>query len=512
MLDPHREVVALHPVEPAVVAPVQRAVVQRRDVPRAVPLEHELGDGAAVLVHHVMGAGLRDGILEPAPATRVVALAGVDDHQVDRPGRIGGPLVEVGRRSPHRRCVVRRSGCRRRGAGARCRRGRKAWPSSGARERTVHVTRVRRTAFVEPDVAVAGHDGGPRLDVRPVDAGLARVQVEQRGRGADVGDGIVARRLDGYPCECGSPLERRASQRHDPERRSPPGEFFRPFYHLPAGLHPAEPGEQCRRHVELGPSRPERGVEWRRSGGGRRDVGDHLAGGARLHRRMTAGGEQDEQRRRRLAHGPCFTSSSRRAGPASSVTRYGSFVGRPRTHSTWPSKSHTSFTSWTAGKPGTRSRCRGTGLPWSSCARAGSRWTTRRSLPATDTTSPGPQLRTGPAAYSTRKPGALSVESSNTTRSYPRADAAVTERSMAAGTPARVGLSRCTGAVVPAKVVSCDTDAGAALGAPRADWRGSLPRHAAQTSAAKATGTKRRGMSCAITPPVGRGRLTHQYS
>src|SRR5437588_8688210 len=83
---------------------------------------------------------------------------------------------------------------------------------------------------------------------------------------------------------------------------------------------------------------------------------------------------------------------------------------------------------------------------------------------------------------------------------------------MAAGTPARVGLSRCTGAVVPAKVVSCDADAGVALGAPRADWRGSLPRHAAQTSAAKATGTKRRGMVGVIPRSIGSRRLTHQYS
>ena len=243
VLDPDREVVALHPVEPAVVAAVQRAVVQRGDVPRAVALRHELGDFASLFAHRVMRADLRDRIYEPAPAARVIAFAGVDDHQVDHAGRIGRPLVEVGRRSPYRGRVIRRSARRRRRTGARCSGGREARAGSGACERSINLARVCRPRFGELDAAIAGRDAGPGLDTRPVDAGLACVQVEQCGCGADVRHGIAARRLHRHARERRSPFQCRAPQGHDPERRRAPGEFLRPLYHLPARLRPADPRE-----------------------------------------------------------------------------------------------------------------------------------------------------------------------------------------------------------------------------------------------------------------------------
>ena len=301
--------------------PVQGAVVQRRDVPRAVALEYELGDFASFFAHHVVGAGLRHGIHEPAPAAGVVALTGVDDHHVNRARRIGRPLVKIGGWPPHRGRVVGRSGRRRRGAGARCGGRHEPRPGPRADEGSVHCARVRRASLGELDAAVAGHDGRPGVDACAVDPGFARVQVEQGGRGTDVREGIVTWRLERDSRECRSALERRAAQCHDAECRRPAGKLFFPFHHLPARLHPGKSREQLRRHVKLGAGRPERGIERRRSGGRRRDGGRELSGGTGLHRGLTAGGKQDDQREDRLAHGPCFTSSSRRAGPVSSVTR-----------------------------------------------------------------------------------------------------------------------------------------------------------------------------------------------
>src|SRR5439155_1467454 len=132
VLDPHREMVTLYAVQPAVVAPVQRAVVLRCDVPRPVALAHELRDLGAILVHDVMHARLRDGIHEPAPAARVVALARMDDHDVERSGRVARPLVEIGRRAPYRRRVVRGAGISRRRAG-----GRPGGPGNSSAPRTI---------------------------------------------------------------------------------------------------------------------------------------------------------------------------------------------------------------------------------------------------------------------------------------------------------------------------------------------------------------------------------------
>src|SRR5438046_6337051 len=73
-------------------------------------LAHELRDLAAVLVHDVMGAHLRRRIVEPAPAARVVALAGVDDDHVRHTGRVRGALIEVGRRPPDGGWKVGRTG------------------------------------------------------------------------------------------------------------------------------------------------------------------------------------------------------------------------------------------------------------------------------------------------------------------------------------------------------------------------------------------------------------------
>ena len=139
MLDPHREIVALHVVPPAVVAPVQRAVVQRRDVPRPVALAHELGDLGAVLVHDVMRARLRDGIHEPAPAARVVALAGMDDHHVERSCRVGRPLVEIGRRTPYRLRVVQGGGIGGRAGGLRRGADRQTGPPAGECYPAIHL-------------------------------------------------------------------------------------------------------------------------------------------------------------------------------------------------------------------------------------------------------------------------------------------------------------------------------------------------------------------------------------
>ena len=109
VLDAHREVVALHAVQPALVAAVEVTVVQRRDVPRPVALQHQLRNLGPALVDHVVRAHLRYGIHEPAPAARVVAFAGVDDHGVDQAGRIRGALIEIGRGSPRRGPVVGRA-------------------------------------------------------------------------------------------------------------------------------------------------------------------------------------------------------------------------------------------------------------------------------------------------------------------------------------------------------------------------------------------------------------------
>src|SRR5947207_1809560 len=56
-------------------AAVQGAVVQRRDVPRAVVLPNELRQLAPVLVNDVVHARLRGLVHELAPAARVGALA-----------------------------------------------------------------------------------------------------------------------------------------------------------------------------------------------------------------------------------------------------------------------------------------------------------------------------------------------------------------------------------------------------------------------------------------------------
>src|SRR6266571_631127 len=215
----------------------------------------------------------------------------------------------------------------------------------------------------------------------PISAGLRRVRAEQRRRSPDVRRGVAATGLDRDPGERGAALERRPTERHHPEYRRTPGELFPTLDHLPTRLHPADRLEQRRRHVKLGAGSLEHGVERRRPGDGRcplRRDPRHARRGTGLDGRCAAGSdENDERRLEPRRHGLRRTSTTTRAGPVSSDTRNGDAAATPSTHSTCPSKSHTSFISLTAGSPSARSRSTGAGLPCSSCARAGSNRTTR---------------------------------------------------------------------------------------------------------------------------------------
>src|SRR6266545_2122929 len=394
MLDPDGEVVALHAVPPAFMAAIQRAVVQRRDVPGAILLAHELRDLAAVFVHDVMRAHLRDGIVEPAPAARVVALASVDDHHVRHAGRVGGPLVEVGRRPPDAGWKIGRTGGVRRRARGGCLR----------RSRDALCLRERGEVSDTPRGQLGPAE--PRGGRIPVTARIGGVGSEQRRRGADVRDGIMTCRFNGHARQAGSPLERLTPQPHHPKGRGPARKLLGAPHHLPARLDPAYTCEQRRRHMKLGAGGPEDGIKLGARGWGLGIWGDARESrrGTGLHGRfVAAGGEREEyQPRDAGSHGACLTSSTRRAGPVSSDTRYTDGAATPRTHATCPSKSQISVSSRTAGSPGVRWRSAGARLPCSSCAWAGSKRTTRRPVPATVTGSPEPQRCTGFVVYSTR--------------------------------------------------------------------------------------------------------------
>ena len=364
VLDPDGEVVALHAVQPAVVPPVQGAVVQRRDVPGPIPFEHELRSLAAVLVDDVVRARLGGGIHEPAPAARVIALAGVDDHDVHRARRVGRPLVEVGRRPPNGGCIVgRAAGIWRRRAGGRSRRG-PGGSGPGACERRCPIDRapVRRPAFGELDLGIPDDHTGPLLTAGTVDRRFASVRVEQRCRSTDVRDRVAARGRDRHTCERRAPLEGATAQCHHSEGGRPTREFLRSLDHLPPRLHPADPLEHRGRHVELGARRGERGAETGCARYERRPIGGEPRRRAGLDRRGAAGGDERNPQQRgsgfdpgasprgqprsallvaRLTpgrspgvtsetrlelvpaapHRPCLTSSTSRAGPASSDTR-----------------------------------------------------------------------------------------------------------------------------------------------------------------------------------------------
>ncbi len=229
MLDPDGEVVALHSVPPALMPAIQRAVVQRRDVPGAILLAHELRDLAAVFVHDVMRAHLRGGIVEPAPAARVVALAGVDDDHVRHAGRVRGALVEVRRGPPDRRGEIGRTGRVWR------------WTRGGWLRRSRDALCLRDGGDVCGTARGQVDPAEPRRGRMPVTARIGGVGSEQRRRGADVGHGILTRRLNGHTRERGPPLERLTPQAHHAKSRRTTGKLLGAAHHLPARLHPADP-------------------------------------------------------------------------------------------------------------------------------------------------------------------------------------------------------------------------------------------------------------------------------
>src|SRR5207249_4215878 len=363
-------------------------------LPGAVLLAHELRDLAAVFVHHVMRAHLRGRIVEPAPTARVVALAGVDDDHVRHAGRVRSALVEVGRRPPDGGWKIERGGSVRRRT------------SGGCQRRSRDALCLRDS----PEVS-----GAPSGQVDPAEARRGRIPVtariggvggEQRRRGADVGDGIVTCRINGHARERGPPLERLTPQAHHPKSGRATGKLLGAPHHLPARLHPAYRREQRWRHVKLGARGAEDGVKLgdRAWGLGIRSDARESRRGTGLHGRLvaTCGECDDHQPRDAGSHGACLTSTTRRAGPVSSDTRYSDGAAIPRTHATCPSKSQISVSSRTAGSRVVWWRSAGARLPCSSCAWAGSKRTMRRPAPATVTGSPEPQRWTGFVVYSTR--------------------------------------------------------------------------------------------------------------
>src|SRR5256886_11701882 len=182
-------------------------------------------------------------------------------------------------------------------------------------------------------------------------------------------------------------------------------ELLRPLDHFPPRLHPADRLEEGGRHVKLGSGRCERRVERRPPHDGRCLLGRasrHAWRGAGPDGRFAAGGDEDDEGRPQpRGHARCRMSTTSRPGPGEASTRYGPAATTPSPHSPFPSKSHTSLISLTAGSPRARSRSASVGLPRASCACAGSRRTTRLPAPATETGSPDPQRRTGLVVYST---------------------------------------------------------------------------------------------------------------
>ena len=231
-----------------------------------------------------MRAHLRNGIHEPAPAARVVALACMDDDHVDRAGRVARALVEIGRRAPHRGGVVGRS-TRRWGASARCDGARAATGAhTAARQRAIDLAQVRRPAVRELDVAVPRHDRRPLFDSGAIDRGGGRIRIEQRRSGADVRHGIAFRGVHGHSGERCRAFERVAAQRHHAEPGLSSGELFRSAHHLPARLRPADRREQRRGHVEFRAGRGEQRVKGRGQGRALRLMSGDLLSGAGLHR------------------------------------------------------------------------------------------------------------------------------------------------------------------------------------------------------------------------------------
>jgi hypothetical protein len=232
-------------------------------VPGLVRLADELADLGAGAVDDVVGAGARLGVVEPAPAAAVGALAGVDDHQGDLAGGAARAGAVVGRGAPDRLAVVRAlGGLWGRGRGLEV--GLDVDAAHGGHHAVegldldavayglvdlgVHVVGLTLEVL---DAAVGGDDRGPGADALTVEGAALRELVQEGGGGADVG-GADELGLDlGDAGELGGAGDLLLAQAHDAEGRLLALELLLADDHLPAGLGVGDRLEDLGGDVEL---------------------------------------------------------------------------------------------------------------------------------------------------------------------------------------------------------------------------------------------------------------------